>query len=115
MKYNPDTYARVFWEVKPEPRQFLSVVAKNGDLQRVDKIVDAIEAHAVHAAGGHTIALEFARETEFAKQFTFFTHDRIRTIINPALVAGVRITIDGEQELDMSLQRKLNKLWPMKS
>ena|SRR3989338_3990644 len=115
MKYSPAVYAKAFWEVRPDAERFLNVVHKNGDFSRVDKIVAALEAIATHEQGGRMINLEFARETELAEKFKFKSHDHVRVAINPALVAGVRITIDGEQELDQSLQRKLNTLWHTKS
>ena len=111
MKYAPHIYARAFLEVKPDPEKFLSVVLKNGDYERLDKIVEAIEMREVQAHGGRIVELEFARISELAKKFKFSSHDRVHTKINPSLVAGVRVTVDGEQELDVSLQRKLNKLF----
>jgi|SRR3989344_3555991 len=118
MKYAPDTYARAFWETlsaqagKPEPKQFVEVVAKNGDFSRIDRIVAAIEKHAVHAQGGRMVELEFARSSAVSQKFKFSAKDRVHTSINSSLVAGVRVTIDGERELDLSLQRKLQKLFP---
>lgn len=111
MKYAPSIYARAFLETKPDVKNFLRVVAKNGDFQRIDTIVEAIEAQAAKDRGGHMVELEFARETPLRQKFTFTAKDLIRTSINPFLVAGVRVTIDGEKELDMSLRRKLNKLF----
>ena len=121
MKYAPDTYAKAFLETKPasrqggpDPKRFLEVVTKNGDFSRIEGIVAAIEKAAVHALGGRMVELEFARETPLSNKFKFTAKDHIRVRINPLLVAGVRITIDGEQELDGSFQRKINKLWPTK-
>lgn len=115
MKYAPSIYAKAFLETEPEPKRFLQAVARNGDLAKIDKIVTAIEELVTKKHGGHTIALEFARKSDLAEKFKFSAKDHVRVSINPSLVAGVRITIDGEQELDESLQRKLNNLWHTKS
>lgn len=114
MKYAPSMYAKAFWEVQPDAKKFFDAVKNNGDGTRVDKILEAIEEHATKTHGGHMIHLEFARETELAKKFEFALKDHVRVSINPSLVAGVRMTIDGEQELDASLQRKLHRLWHTK-
>lgn len=118
MKYSPEIYARAFWEAKPDAKKFLSVVHKNGDAHRLDKIVEALERYAAHQHGGRMVTMEFARvaDTELVKklQEKFTGKDHIRTTLNPALVAGVRVTIDGEQELDVSFQRKINNLWHTK-
>src|SRR3989344_1754355 len=104
MKYSAAMYARAFLETKPDVKRFLEVVAKNGDFSRIDGIVAAIERHAVHAAGGRMIELEYARSSAVSEEFKFRAKDQVHTSISPSLVAGVRVTIDGEKELDMSLQ-----------
>src|SRR3989344_2733879 len=119
MRYNPAIYAKAFWEVKPDPARFLDIVKKNGDLGGVKKIIAAIAGREAKAHGGHIVNVEFARAmpAEVMEKITkrFKAHDLVTVNISPSLVAGVRITIDNEKELDASLQRKLNKLWHTKS
>lgn len=119
MKYAPSIYARAFLDAKPDLKKFLSVVAKNGDFPRIDKIVAAIEEQETHGHGGKVVNVEFAREMDDAtiKKVTkkFKDRDLVSVKIAPSLIAGMRITIDGEQELDGSFQRKINKLWHTKS
>ena len=119
MKYPVSIYARAFLETKPDLKKFLSVVAKNGDLPRIDKIVAAIEEQETHDHGGKVVNVEFAREMDEAtiKKITkkFKERDLVSIKVTPSLIAGTRITIDGEQELDGSFQRKINKLWHTKS
>ena len=62
-------------------------------------------------AGGRMVHLEFAREHEHIKKFKFKPKDHVWMSINPSLVAGVRITIDGSSELDQSFKRKVNQLF----
>ena len=124
MKYSPHLYARALHEVIKETpkshhetvvKSFCEMVAKNGDIGRAQKIIDAIQEQEVHEKGGQVVTVEFAREMPEAvikkleKKFT--EHDLVSVRITPSLVAGVRITADGEKELDGSLQRKLNRLF----
>ena len=124
MKYSPEIYAKAVTEALEETpagkkdetiQRFLLILEKNGDLKRVDKIINSISKHLTKKAGGKHIEIEIARELpekltkEISKNFS--KHDRIEISINPTLVAGSRITIDGERELDNSLARKLHKLF----
>lgn len=115
MKYSAETYARAFWEAKPEMKKFLSVVRKNGDAHRLGKIVNALETLATHEHGGRMVSIEFARHADQTKVDTlkkrFSSKDHVSMSINPSLIAGARVTMDGEQEMDASFQRKLNKLF----
>ena len=111
MRYSPQNYAQAFWEIKPASKDFLRVVEKNGDGSRLDKIVLAIEELATREAGGRMVHLEFARETDLAKKFKFDSKDHIRVSINPSLIAGVRVTVDGSSELDQSFRGKINQLF----
>ena len=128
MRYSPTLYAKAIREVikeTPKPhhddvvKNFCEMVAKNGDLTSSPKIVVAIAEQEAHEHGGKVVNVEFAREMSEAaiKKVTkrFHAHDLVSVKVTPALVAGVRITVDNEKELDESLQRKLNKLWHTKS
>ena len=111
MRYKATDYARAYLDTKPASADFLRVVEKNGDFSRLDKIVLAIEDLATKEAGGHMIHLEFAREHEHMKKFKFSPKDHVRVSINPSLIAGVRVTVDGSSELDESFKRKVNQLF----
>ncbi|TSC75315.1 MAG: hypothetical protein G01um101430_522 [Parcubacteria group bacterium Gr01-1014_30] len=124
MKYSPELYARAFMETVAQASQvkqkallsrFLEIIVKNGDYLGIKKILSKIEEAVVREKGGRMITLEFAREVEkeLAERLksSFSDNDHILTLLNPELVAGVRVLVDGESELDMSLQRKLKKLF----
>lgn len=127
MKYPARLYARALVltlaerpaEEKRILERFVGVVRKNGDWSRIEKIVAAAEELMVRQAGGRMVKLEFARTVpeETISQFrsAFGERDRVRVSLNPRLVAGVRISIDGEKELDNSLERKLSKLFAPKA
>ena len=59
--------------------------------------------------------IETAREMSDSQnellKHKFSNKDHVEFKINPELVAGVRITVNGEEELNNSLQNKLNKLF----
>ena len=114
MKYAANLYAKAFLETKADPKQFLHVIEKNGDFSRLDKIVAAVEELATKQTGGRMVHLEFARNSDMAKKFTFTAKDHVRVSINPSLVAGVRVTVDVSKELDNSFRRKVNQLWHTK-
>lgn len=124
MKYSPETYAKAFGELletipasghKKLVDNFIAAIRKNGDYGRMGKITEAVEKTVVKKNGGRWIRVEFARavdgslRSDVEKKFS--AKDRIEEMINPEIIAGVRITIDGEKELDNSMRRKLNKLF----
>lgn len=124
MRYRAGIYARAFFEsIQKAPerersgiiRRFLGVIKKNGDLSHADHVLHEIRKLTVEEEGGNLITLEFAREvpqsvfSKFSKLFS--SKDYVSTVLNPSLIAGVRITINGEKELDNSLKRRLKKLF----
>jgi|SRR3989338_4486825 len=122
MKYPAEAYARAFTEsVTAHPskkdhliKNFLLAVKKNGDWTGIGKIFALITEKATHDSGGQMISAEFARPlsekmiADFKKQFS--PKDCVEVSIKPELVAGIRVLIDGEKELDMTLAKKINKL-----
>ena len=124
MRCTPQLYAQALWEVlKDTPNakhvevlsRFVDTIARNGDLPRSRAIVSAVQEYGVRVHGGRLIRLEVARHISesLMKKITkeFAKDDQVETIVNSSLVAGARITINGEQELDMSLSRKLKKMF----
>lgn len=124
MRYSPELYAKAFMETvfaAPKAKQkklllrFLQVLEKNGEQQIAEKIFDKIQEIITKKKEGRVVQLEFARDVQ--KQLaarlkrSFSKRDLISFSVRPELVSGVRVLIDGERELDMSLQRKLKKLF----
>ena len=124
MRYTADRYASAFLATvgsapaakrSPLMRRFVQTVAKHGDLVRINHIIAAIEQHLVKQQSGRWIRVAFARPapgetlTRFRKRFP--APDHVEVAIDPSLIAGARITIDGEEELDLSFARKLNRLF----
>ena len=124
MRYSAELYAKAFLatlsgktpdEERNVIRRFLEAIKKFGDSRNLGKILAAVERLAVKKAGGREVVLESAREIpaslrkELEAKFT--SGDLIRERMNPALIAGIRILIDGEWMVDVSLKRRLEKLF----
>lgn len=124
MRYRPHIYARALREVldgASEVKQaklladFVALVRRNGDGSYFDRIVLELEALLVKEAGGNSVTLEFARqpkaETLAGVLREFGARDRVTVKVLPSLVAGIRMTMNGEKELDNSLARRLRLMF----
>ena len=123
MRYTPESYAKALINVlsldplneKEILVNFRTLLEKNRDLAQADKIIQAVEMQMVKDNGGRMIELETARalpDWEMTKILSQFKEtDRVKVKINPGLVAGTRVTIDGETELNLSLDRKLRTIF----
>ena len=123
MRYKPEIYAKTLTEVLFEKKagdaeiakNFLKAVRKNGDWASLPKILRAVEERLVYARGGKLVLVESAGKlpdsyaAKFLEKFT--KKDKIEFKLSPSLIAGVRLTLNGEQELDMSFKQKLRRLF----
>jgi F0F1-type ATP synthase delta subunit len=94
---------------------FAKVLKKTGDIRNAKKILEAIHKKLVNQAGGKWVNIETAREVSGSKKENlkkqFSQKDYVFFNINPELIAGIRVTVNGEEELDNTLNYKLNKLF----
>ncbi len=123
MKYPVEAYARAFSEAIKEQKSkdealiknFLRAVKKNGDWGKINKIFDSIAGKTAVMRGGRFISVEFGRAPEMKTadklRYSFSKEDYVEFKVRPELVAGVRILINGEKELDSTLIKKINKLF----
>jgi len=120
MKYSLKNYVDAFIQVIEKTSHqevvdgLLKLLKKTGDIRHANKITEAIHKKLVNEKGGKWVNVEVARDTALKKEkfrYKFSDKDHIDFNINSELVAGVRITINGEEELNNSLQGKLNKLF----
>lgn len=125
MKYAPDIYAKALSEVwlgaKTKDtrarivKNFLAIVRKNGDLGILKKIAAATEKKLREKTGARKVTIETARpltrdlREEVRRRFK--DSDTMEEKITPELVAGMRITLNDELELDGSFKRKLIRLF----
>lgn len=91
------------------------MLVKNGDATHSERIGLAIEEELTKSHGGKWVTLEVARETNVSERLKkmFPISDRVTLHVNPGLIAGVRITINNEEEIDMSFERKVKQLFVM--
>lgn len=124
MKYSIQNYVNSLTEVLKESsrenfelilKNFVKIILKNGDISKRDKIIEAVHKKTVQLNGGHWINIELARELSEPKmriiKEAFSEKDFIDFKINPTLVAGLRITVDGNREIDNTLKNKLKKMF----
>lgn len=124
MQYSPKWYGKAFAAAaagasddrKAELlRNFIELVRKNGDTPQWAKIVVEAERALLAKEGRRKIVVESARtllpEQRSSVMKLFTPKDVIEEALNPALIAGVRITIDGERQFDGSLARKVQQLF----
>lgn len=123
MRYSVNNYVKAFSELLKEApanrhenisASFIKLLQKTGDIKHKEKIIEAIHKKLVNEKGGKWIDVEVARESASKKGMLknkFSDKDHLNFKINPELVAGMRITVNGEEELDNTLQNKLNKLF----
>ncbi len=100
-------------------QKLAAMIAKNGDTNRKDEILKFAERYAREAAGKHLMSVETARElpesfyADIARKLGEKEYD-VEKVINEDLVAGAKLTIDDERELDLSLRAMLKQLFNTK-
>lgn len=122
MKYQPRHYAIAFREALQSgvayavaKENLLATLDRKGSRHRLPQVVHEIERLEAKEIGGRMVTIEFAREvpekTANHLVHSFTPKDRVTTQIRPELIAGARVTIDDEQELDLSLRGKMRALF----
>ncbi len=121
MKYKPKTYAQALVDSLVEKKtddkkiavNFLKLLKKNQDLKKALSAIILAENLLLKKTGNKKITLETARETDVKDILKTFIKkgDIVEEKINPALIAGVKIIVDGNQQLDVSLARKLENIF----
>ena len=117
MKYKSAWYARALAEIMVESKvgdkiiadRFLDLLQKNGDMKKAGEILALAERIALKKTGNKKIILETARpqNTSAIKKIIAIKGDVVEEKVNPALVAGITITVDNEKQIDFSLLGKL--------
>lgn len=122
MKYAPHLYAKALAAAIAEPgadagkvaRNFMELLAKNGDERQARKILEEAARSARGAEGLRKVAIESARpltrEQRNAVRSFLRPGDIAEEEIVPELVAGVRVFVDDERLFDGSLKGKLDRM-----
>ncbi|MGB7957354.1 MAG: F0F1 ATP synthase subunit delta [Minisyncoccia bacterium] len=124
MRYSIDQYAKALaaaiLEKKPGneaviQKNFHELLRRNGEEARAKKILDLTGRLLRAKKGNREVVFESARKLTAAheKELGKFlkADDQVSLRVNPGLIAGVRVTIDGEHEFDGSLRGKLDKIF----
>ncbi len=124
MKHSPEIYAKAFIETVMKAQKerqkdllgrFLSVVKKNGDQAGFFKIFRQVKEMAARKKGNKVVVIEFARQVpqslEDRLKNCFSPSDCVDVFVRPDLLAGTRILINNEKELDFSMRKKLRKVF----
>lgn len=111
MKYSAKQYARAIIGAKKfNAANFFRALEKNGDTKKLKEITVLVEKMLLAKTGNKKITLETARplqkEIRVGKK-----GDVVEEKINPDLIAGMKIMVDGERQLDFSLLKKLNEIF----
>lgn len=121
MKYKLKDYAKILFglmtdsniESKNLISSFVKLLEKKGEIKNARKIIGLAEKHYLEKRGNKKIILETARilnKQDFLKIIKK-EGDIIEEKINPELIAGVKITVNGERQIDFSLQKKLSEMF----
>ncbi|MBX4200681.1 F0F1 ATP synthase subunit delta [Candidatus Parcubacteria bacterium] len=94
-------------------KNFLQLVQKNGDMKKIHKILALAQEFLLKHTGNKKIVLETARKTDTSHIIKTFAKkgDIVEEKINPAMIAGVKITVDNHKQLDFSLIKKLENIF----
>lgn len=124
MKHSPVIYARAFAAVLSEtPRgtnetlvkNFVASVRRHGDTVHWDKIIREVERLVRKLHGTRHIVIESARPLSSSQRKalreSFPSSDAVEEQISPDLIAGVKITIDGTEQLDGTLATKIERMF----
>lgn len=97
----------------------IRAIRKNGDWSRRGKIIAAIEAAERMSAGKSLAVIESARQLTASQRAMIaekFSEQKFDTEYraNPEVIAGVRIEINGESQIDTTLAATLRKIFNKK-
>ncbi len=121
MKYSIKKYAQALADAIAEKnvdekklmRNFLALLENTQDMKKADQILLLAEKLLLKKTGNKKVVLETARKTDIKNIMASFTKkgDVVERKINPGLVAGLKVIVDGNRQLDFSLQKKLQEMF----
>lgn len=124
MKYSTKQYASVLLSVladksekdrKEVLRKFVAVLAKNRDLARLGAILRETEREYLRQTGMQKVLAESASpiDPSLRKEIEHAVGGKIwwQEKVNPELLAGIKILINGETLIDASGKRQIEKMF----
>ena len=100
---------------KEAANEFVKLLLQHKLLSASDKIISLAQDYMLQRKGNKIVSIETAREMNASqkKLASGFIEqgDNVSYHINTNLIAGIRITINNEKQLDFSLKRKLDEVF----
>lgn len=123
MKIKTQTYAKLLVELMSKKKTdaeltkttngFLKLLIKNGDVKKAKEVLLLAEKLWLKKNNQRKVILETARvinQKDLIKSFAK-KGDIIEEKVDPAIIAGIKIIINSEKQLDFSLKSKLDKIF----
>lgn len=100
-------------KAKKKLKKFLDFLTERKDMKRIERIIESAEDLFYRRTGKKKITIETARKLSNINVFrdSFGKGDVIMEKLNPSLVAGVKIIINNDKQLDFSLKKKLESIF----
>ena len=123
MKYLREDYARSLVAVITEHKmrvpeiaaRLIALTKRNGDFAHLSKILREVERLVLARVNARKVVLESARpltdQSMREIKDAFAENDVFETKVRPELIAGAKITVNGEWVIDATLQGRLRKLF----
>lgn len=121
MKYKSNAYAKALMEIMAGTldqqekllRAFALLLQKKGDTRRIKEITALASQMYAKKTGRRNIVVESARKVNTKSILKSLQRegDNVEEKITPDLVAGVKITVNGEAQLDFSLSSALDNIF----
>jgi F0F1-type ATP synthase delta subunit len=123
MKYTTKGYANALVELlsdkkitdKKISQGFIKLLERQNDFKKSKEIIDLAEFLLAKKNKKKSITFETARKLSESQRKILLKStekgDIIKEKINPELIAGVKIIVDNEKQLDQTLLKKINSLF----
>lgn len=125
MKYKVKDYANSLVEILSDKSSklddkkiiegFLKMLKREQDLSKAREIIEQTEFLLAKQQGNKSVTFETARKMteEQKKSFKSFLEkgDIVKEKINLELIAGIKVTVDGNKQLDQTMLKKINSLF----
>lgn len=113
MKHKASVYAKALAIADPKKfkmESFLRLLEKNGDAKKLKEVIALAEKMLLAKNGNKKIVIETARPLK-KKIAIAKKGDVVEEKISPGLIAGMKVIVDGERQLDFSMKNILDNIF----
>ena len=119
-KYTSRKYAKALTEaiLAKEPQEpqkiisnFLALLQRNGDVKKAKEIIALAGALILEKEGNKKVTLQTARKIKNIGISIAKKGDVVVQEVNADLIAGVKVIINNEKQLDFSLKKKMQEIF----